>query len=388
MNLILDMARGIAALSVFLFHVRDLLEPSMPMLARVARFGSLGVALFFVISGYVITASAESALKKGEPAGAFLKRRFLRIFPPFWLSILVVLALPYVLAGISAFKGGAFEAPHPRYAELSGLEWVQLVSLVKIFQAVGDDLQGQFNQVNSVYWTLAIEFQFYLCVFAALCLRRHFHPILAVVTAASLLLLAWPLPINGGLFIHLWPLFAVGIGLFYLLRRDISPAAVFGGARLVVGTLLAVSLGSVLMLAEQGTLTRLLEGVFPSVGMGFAVVCAFILWLATAFAPELEAGLKHGPLPIRVGIKGAVFLGTISYSVYLLHAVLISLPGMFVRQLVPASSFLTPLLTIGATLVLCAVFYRVAEKPFMSKRLRAINKAALEGDEAPAAERY
>lgn len=30
--------------------------------------------------------------------------------------------------------------------------------------AVGDDLQGQFNQVNAVYWTLAIEFQFYLCV--------------------------------------------------------------------------------------------------------------------------------------------------------------------------------------------------------------------------------
>ena len=68
MNLLLDMARGIAALLVFLFHVRGGLEASMPVLADIVRFGSLGVPLFFVISGYVISASAEATLRKGESA--------------------------------------------------------------------------------------------------------------------------------------------------------------------------------------------------------------------------------------------------------------------------------------------------------------------------------
>ena len=231
MNLLLDMARGIAALLVFLFHVRGGLEASMPVLADIVRFGSLGVPLFFVISGYVISASAEATLRKGESAGAFLKRRFLRIFPPFWLSILVVLAVPYLIAAISALKSGMYEMPEPRFLALGAIDWVQLVSLVKVFMAVGDDLQGQFNQVNAVYWTLAIEFQFYLCVYLALLFRAHFRLIIALVSGASLLLLAWPLPLNSGLFIHFWPMFAVGIALQYLARNGWQAARLFPGKR-------------------------------------------------------------------------------------------------------------------------------------------------------------
>jgi len=122
MNLLLDMARGVAALLVFLFHIHGGLKPSMPVLADIVRFGSLGVPLFFVISGYVISASAEATLRKGESAGSFLKRRFLRIFPPFWLSIPVVLAVPYVLAAISALKSGMYEVPEPRFLALGAID--------------------------------------------------------------------------------------------------------------------------------------------------------------------------------------------------------------------------------------------------------------------------
>ena len=80
MNLLLDIARGVAALLVFLFHIRDTFSESMPGVAQVVRFGSLGVPLFFVISGYVISASAESTLRGARTAGSFLKRRALRIF--------------------------------------------------------------------------------------------------------------------------------------------------------------------------------------------------------------------------------------------------------------------------------------------------------------------
>jgi peptidoglycan/LPS O-acetylase OafA/YrhL len=69
--------------------------------------------MFFVISGYVISASAEATLRRSETAGSFLKRRFMRIFPPFWLSIVV--AVPYLVAAVSSLKSGVFEMPDPRF---------------------------------------------------------------------------------------------------------------------------------------------------------------------------------------------------------------------------------------------------------------------------------
>ena len=386
MNLLLDMARGIAALLVFLFHVRGGLEASMPVLADIVRFGSLGVPLFFVISGYVISASAEATLRKGESAGAFLKRRFLRIFPPFWLSILVVLAVPYLLAAVSALKSGMYEMPEPRFLALGAIDWVQLVSLVKVFMAVGDDLQGQFNQVNAVYWTLAIEFQFYLCVYLALLFRAHFRLIIALVSGASLLLLAWPLPLNSGLFIHFWPMFAVGIALQYLSLNGWQAARIFSGKSRIVAALgVVLILGTLLQLAYLGSLEKVLERLFPSAGLGFALICALVLWLAAPFGEGLEAARKGGNRALRWLLKPAAYLGVISYSVYLLHGIIVQVPGMIVRQVLPASNPLNPLLSVAGTLVLCGVFYTWAEKPFMSKRQRAINATLLEDERDSAA---
>ena len=217
MNLLLDIARGAAALLVFLFHIRDALVEPLPVLAAMVSFGSLGVPMFFVISGYVISASAEATLRRSETAGSFLKRRFMRIFPPFWLSIVVVVAVPYLVAAVSSLKSGVFEMPDPRFLALTGGDWLGLVTLAKVFGTPDGDLQAAFSPVNSVYWTLAIEFQFYLCMYLALLARRYFHLLIGLVTGASLLLIARPLPLDAGWFIHYWPMFAVGIALQYLL---------------------------------------------------------------------------------------------------------------------------------------------------------------------------
>lgn len=369
MNLILDIARGIAALGVFLFHISDGLQQSMPAVASVFRFGSLGVPLFFVISGYVISASADAIIRKNESANAFLKRRFLRIFPPFWCSILVVVALPYLIAAISMLKSGIYEVPLPQFLALTGGEWLQLISLSKVFLAEDGDLQGQFSQVNSVYWTLAIEFQFYLMVYLALLFRHHFLLIIATVTAASLVLLAYPQALNSGLFLYFWPMFALGIVLFHVIKHDwkIDRLAVSAPA-------VALLLGTLLSLAYLGSLGEVLGKLFPSVSLGFATVCTLILWLGQPIGQVLEAA-KHGGL--RWLIKAAAFLGVISYSVYLLHGKLFELPAMLVRQLVPMSHPLNAILTVLGTLALCAVFYIYCEKPFLSKKLQKLNEKTL-----------
>jgi peptidoglycan/LPS O-acetylase OafA/YrhL len=92
----LDAARGLAALAVVAFHMRlsDSFQESLPTIYAIAKHGYLGVPLFFVISGFCLAASAASSRRNNESALSFLKRRFRRIYPPLWCSILVVAALP------------------------------------------------------------------------------------------------------------------------------------------------------------------------------------------------------------------------------------------------------------------------------------------------------
>jgi len=102
----LDIARGLAALFVFSFHLSTNIADVSPMLGALARYGYMGVPIFFVISGYCMAASAQRILSRNLPAGSFLRKRFLRIYPAFWASILVIMATPYLLAGLSALKTG------------------------------------------------------------------------------------------------------------------------------------------------------------------------------------------------------------------------------------------------------------------------------------------
>ena len=69
------------------------------------RMMYLGVPIFFVISGYCIAASADSSRRKGDSPWTFLKRRFWRIYPPYWASLVGLIALVAVLdaAGLSRF---------------------------------------------------------------------------------------------------------------------------------------------------------------------------------------------------------------------------------------------------------------------------------------------
>src|SRR5436305_8136800 len=72
----IDAWRGLAALAVVVHHVTGKIF-----------IGGPAVILFFVISGYCITASAESCLRKGRGFSHFMWRRVRRIYPPYLLSI-------------------------------------------------------------------------------------------------------------------------------------------------------------------------------------------------------------------------------------------------------------------------------------------------------------
>src|SRR5215467_4825559 len=99
----IDLLRFLAALSVVLFHYsfRGYAADSMslmpyPPLAPFAKYGGLGVELFFMISGFVILMTAANGSLKG-----FVASRFVRLYPAFWtcctITFVVTLAIgaPY-----------------------------------------------------------------------------------------------------------------------------------------------------------------------------------------------------------------------------------------------------------------------------------------------------
>jgi peptidoglycan/LPS O-acetylase OafA/YrhL len=380
MYIVLDIARGIAALGVFLFHIRGAFAESLPFIAKLAAYGSLGVPLFFVLSGFVITASAEHIRQHGRSPNAFLKARFLRIFPPFWVSILVVCAIPYLLEAISSLKTGHYSWPSPRFLSLTALDWLQLTTLSKVFAAEGGDLQGAFNPVNSVYWTLAIEFQFYLLMYAALLSRRAFRPVLAVTTVLGLLALWNPPRINPGLFIFFWPMFSIGIGVYYLTANGLTLERLLKGRRAwLPPVMVALLLGAWVLAAYSDRLGTFLAWLSPSPGFSFALWCGLVLWCSAALEPRLLRTRREGNPLARALIATGAYLGVISYSLYLMHGKVSELPTMFARQVLPAQSALLPVATVVGTVLLCALFYRYVERPCMSTRQRTIYYKVLHG---------
>lgn len=374
LNTTLELARGLAALWVFMFHIQDSIEAASPALGALAAYGHLGVPMFFVISGYCLYASASGSYMPGK-RNAFLKRRALRIYPPFWAAILVALASPFVVEALSSLKSGSFVFPSPKWLSFGFWEWLQTISLTRVFWNTGGDLQAAFNPINAVFWTLAIEIQFYIVVYAALWFGRHWLRVLVAVFGLSLVSLAIPAVRDSGLFLPYWPAFCFGLSLRHLYVTDRAPRGVFGRAS-----------GAVCVPVLAGILTAF--GIFVSVNpdpvpasagdhivsqfLPFALLVAVALW----FAGEVERAANElgESMPLRVlrySIQPLLLAGACSYSLYLIHGRIYMITEMFVRRLVPYGELLYPLLTIIGTVAVAYAFYLCVERPFMSSNYKA-----------------
>lgn len=366
MRVNLQIVRGFAALAVFLFHTRSLLHENFPVLERLAQFGDLGVPLFFVISGYVITASANATLRNNGHEAQFLKSRFLRIFPPFWLSIVVIVSLPYFLEAISVLKTGRYIWPSPRFQSLNPQEWLQILSLTKIFANGGTGLYTEFENINIVYWTIAIEFQFYLVMYFAISAKKHFIAVLILTTLASLWAIINSDIINGGVFLHFWPMFAMGIALWYLLDQRIVIERI-GRSPLSISLVAVLSISGLMgWLAYVGDLRSVLSAVLYSDDFGFALICFVLIWASTPLERQLAAMAESSNPVLRYPVLAGWILGEISYSLYLLHTQIAAVPSMVARQFFAYGDVPYVATVVFGTILLCYVFYLYCERPFMS----------------------
>jgi peptidoglycan/LPS O-acetylase OafA/YrhL len=275
---LLDGLRGLAAFSVVCYHIGAAGKPRLRdvgpwPLTSFLFTGYLGVPVFFVVSGFTIAWSLRNVRMSGTTFGRFLLRRSLRLDPPFWVAIVLTILLPYQKS-----------APVPSL-DVVAANAFYVADLLRI------------PKLNSVYWTLFLELQFYgvlaglLWLAAAGAGRRGWRSVvLAVLAALFLLSLLEPAthwPEVRGLFVTTWYAFFAGACLAW-----------FHAGRLKPQWLLAVAIPVALYAALRQT-------PFP------VVVLATGLLIFVAHQKEAMGSWLGGPI--------VQYLGRISYSLYLIH---------------------------------------------------------------------
>lgn len=134
----LDALRGIAAFSVLLFHYADRFDQAYHhrgYFPYTFDIGKYGVQLFFVISGFVIFWSLERTRKASD----FVVSRISRLFPAYWTA----LAITFVLVGVAGLPG-------------QSVTWHAALLNLTMFP---DFLRAPL--VDGSYWTLQVELFFY-----------------------------------------------------------------------------------------------------------------------------------------------------------------------------------------------------------------------------------
>ena len=288
-------ARGLFALSVFAFHVVNSGLGTFPALATdvgnfIARTPEYGVELFFCISGYVITGT----LRRSKGPATFIGDRMIRIYPTLWASILVI-------AGMGTATGThGFES-----MSASHLAWAMPANMLALPGIL------PLDNIHPAAWSLSYEMAFYLACAACWAMRHRFGPRLRWIAAPAAMAFAIHYPrgalllagvaVAGG-----WP---HGGAAARIARHPIPLVLLFLACwRMVQELSLPDHIAQTTML-DWSTDARL----------PFALVA---LAAATLGFAGITRG--HGALGHVLRWNPLQYLGTISYSFYLWHPIVMS----------------------------------------------------------------
>lgn len=330
----LDALRGGAALVVFLQHAGEHLWPAFgEVTGNYFDLGRCGVMVFFLCSGFIIPLSLE----RYEALGPFWIGRFFRLYPLYWCSLAAALLLS---------AAHRFALPQA----FSARPGVAIAANVTMLQALVG-MPGALLQ----YWTLFFELIFYLFVSALFAIRAH----RATVFVAVCLLLA-----SAGIGVALPPLAGLASAPD-LLELVFIPATMFIGTvvyRLYEGAVaacVAFGLMGVAALIVGGTLAAHHLAHVP-LGPGAVPILSASLVAYAVFALAF-LGRDRTPHPV------ILYTGKISYSLYLIHPLIIAaLPPL-------GGPIVTFALWSAALAIMAAVSYRWLEVPCIafSRRLTA-----------------
>jgi peptidoglycan/LPS O-acetylase OafA/YrhL len=338
--------RGVAASAVTLFHLYEATPVSQQVVATIPaildgmlRLGFLGVDLFFAISGFVISLTLYKRLATLREWGRFFLRRQLRLDPPYWTAILISIVSAVVLNALRP----STHAPVPSVTDL----------IIHLFYL--QDFFG-IKAIAGIFWTLCLEIQFYL-FFGALMLLlarsswsgRAFGWLMLPLYVLSIACFWGLVPFPRGLFIARWFEFFTGVVIFLYWRKQLSLLQVAA----YLGALLAVLVINPVADSDTAQATA-----------------ATVLLIGLIFLLAVESGRVKTWFDVNV----LRYLGDISYSLYLMHA----LVGIRLLKLVVHEDSSAPtawlLYFVALTMSVAAsdIMFRLIERPSMrlSHRLK------------------
>jgi peptidoglycan/LPS O-acetylase OafA/YrhL len=340
----IDALRGFAIIGVVMVHVGQLIAPSSYVIGAIVQAGRFGVQLFFVVSAFTLMMSLGSRRSVADKwVLEFFVRRFFRIAPAFYLGICF-----YTFIGESS----------PSYWAPNGVDTWQVVLTVAFLHG------WHIESINAVVpggWSIAAEAMFYLVLpwlYVVLKNARHTATLLLVSIVASAVTRiilkrvmqefypeSQAYMIDGFLeyfFVSQIPVFLVGILTFQLVQglRDYPKSSI-----VIMGYSLLILASAI---TAQTTGNMLPQGVLFSIGFSLLVLSL----------NERPIGLVVNPVTI--------FLGKISFSLYLVHFYVLDLvrvSGEFKAlsgDIGFASGFL---IVLAASAVVAFVVYRLVEVP-------------------------
>jgi peptidoglycan/LPS O-acetylase OafA/YrhL len=302
----------------------------VPKVDRFAPLGSIGVRLFFVLSGFLITGILLAS--RDRPFAASLKtfyaRRFLRIFPLFYFALFAAAVL-----NIGAVRQTVL--------------W-HLAYLSNVYFYLRGDWQGPVSHL----WSLAVEEQFYLVwPWLILCVprRRLIWVMAAMIPIGPLARLASSDP-----WISVLPFSCLdSLGLGALLAYQVQGRWLIGTGFWLGVPALAVTL---VLRYVQG------ESAAQVVAMDFAVSLTGV-WMVGRAATGF--GGVAGKL---LELRPVLYLGTISYGLYVYHNFMPYLLGPALASVnAPIFNWLWRFAVLAtATVSVASVSWRVIEQPFLS----------------------
>jgi peptidoglycan/LPS O-acetylase OafA/YrhL len=353
---ILDGLRAVAIMAVLLYHYFvKFADPGggpdpYPYAAAyagftVAKYGFMGVQLFFVVSGFVIAMTLERCTTMSE----FYLRRFARLWPPLLVCAIITFAALHLI--------------HTDFAQQRRPTMLDLIpSLTLTSPKMWLWLNHNMRYVDGAYWSLFVEARFY--IYAAIIYRWSAkgkflgNYILFSMTAVALATLyrallqddRWYLIIDGAFYpAHtLW--FAAGI-LFH---------EVWTGRIRLKKALGLLALGFVPLVYMLSTF----HPDIPVVVLATISLIILVLFVVFSVRPEWLAPLRS---------RGILWVGTVSYSLYLLHQnVGLGLISLIPRQLAWWWQLTLVAAVIAAVLTLASLVYVLVERRGKAMVLRSV----------------
>lgn len=270
-----------------------------------------GVEIFFVISGFVIPYGLLGTKFKLGSYGGFLKRRLVRIEPAYLVSIALIILLNYLSSLFTIYKGDPFILDPVRLA-------LHLGYLVDFFDS---------RWLNPVYWTLAIELQYYLVIGLLIALWNLKNSYVNVISVVLFLMLSF-LNLETMGFLRYTDVFTIGIICAFYKKEWISRNQYF-------------------------------------LGVFITAIVIFINHSYVIFTVTLASSLLIAFFDNLSNNRFLMFLGNISYSLYLLH---IPIGGRIINlakrfDLGEFSKTLVILLALAVSILVSWLFYLAIEKP-------------------------